>query len=188
MKKRLLLLLVLLCSAVVAGAQERWMVGATGSLPFGKMAPVYTAGVEGSYYALESGAFRFGPGIGLLMVDLPPVRTVNRPCEGLDLLAFGRGEYRWDLGTIRPFVLLDAGGMVTVAPDYTYENWTGPGDKEHTSANKSSNITFFFSPMVGVDIGRHFYAAAGVWCMHPRWYAKPFQITASASLKLGVRF
>ena len=190
MHKHILLLLAILFSSAIAEAQERWMVGAAGSLPLGEYAPVYTFGVEGSYYAVDSEAFRFGPGIGFLMVDFPQARTFNSPCEGLDMLVFGRAEYKWSHGAVRPFVLLDAGGMVTLAPDYSYWNSSGPGDKERSSANKASNITFFFSPLVGMDIGRRFYAAAGVWCMHPRRLstATPYRITASASLKLGVRF
>lgn len=88
------------------------MVGATGSLLLGEYAPVYTFGVEGSYYAVDSGAFRFGPGIGFLMVDLPLAHTFNRPCEGLDMLVFGRAEYKWSQGAVRPFVLLGCGACI----------------------------------------------------------------------------
>ena len=184
MKKIVLIVAALLIvTGVDAEAQERWMMGAAGSLPLGEYAPVFCVGVEGSFYALKSGPFRFGPGVGLLLGEYKYSNPRFSDAR-LKMPIYGRGEYEWNLGMVRPFVLLDVGGMITLAP-------ANVGKKEKIGEDFANyRPSFFFTPSVGIDVGRHFFVAAGVLCQQLRYRndLAPSRLSASASLKLGVRF
>ena len=179
----LLVFLLLLCLPAKAG--DRWMVGLNGSVPLNKWAPDYSAGVEMSCFLLDAGPFRFGPGIGLFLAE-----PVYRPWDFIDdrslyLPVFVRGVYIPELGgRLKPFVALDAGYTFDLIP---------PGEIEYNGRINA----MFFTPQAGLNLGKRFYAALGVWC---QWIGQKYidneqeristryELLPSLSMKLGVRF
>ena len=165
------------------------MVGVEGSLPLSEHAPAITAGVEGSCYIWDWGAFRLGPGAGLLVGEFRATNPYPTYSQArLKLSLFARGEYKWGSGAVKPFVLLDAGGQMTLAPGYSSKEDPTWWDKAGYALTNTTS--FFFTPAVGMDLSRHFYLSAGVWCQQQRYREGlvPSRLTASAILKLGVRF
>ena len=165
------------------------MVGVEGSLPLSEHAPIFTAGVEGSCYIWDWGAFRLAPGTGLLIGEFRGTNPNSAYANGrLKMSVFARGEYKWGSGAVKPFVLLDAGGQITLSPGYSSKEDPTWWDK--TGYALTNTTSLFFTPSVGLDLGRHFYVSAGVWCQQQRYREglAPSRLTASVILKLGARF
>ena len=197
MKKYLLLfLLVAFGTFVSAGAQERWMVNQTGTLRLDKLrAPLYSLGVEVSCYLLRAGSFRVGPGAGVLYsrpyCDIYEQSGGSGPYplyeKALTMPLFFRMEYGFGSEGARFFALLDVGTHVTLA-----EQEEMVTDKHYVSLvgryDVGSLQALYLTPQVGVNFGKHYYAAAGVWCQWARSRYVALAPTASASLRIGVRF
>lgn len=61
--------------------------------------------------------------------------------------------------------------------------------QERWMVNQTATLqALFFTPQIGVNFGKHYYAAAGVWCQWARSQWAALALTASASLRIGVRF
>ena len=207
MKKYLLLFLfVAFATFVSARAQERWMADQVGSLGLHTKAPSYSAGVEVSYSLINAGAFHLGPGAGILFSrpyfydegEMSPMRFHQR---ALSMPLFVRGELGLGPDSARFFILLDVGYQFSLAEkmnNYNYRRYMTRLDILGGYAMRS--LGCFITPQFGINFGRHFYAAAGVWCQWVRGcgveldgkvyedHTGKYQPTVSASLRLGVRF
>ena len=209
MKKFLLfILLVAFWGTVSAGAQERWMVDQVGSVGLHTKAPSYSAGVEVSGFLINTGVFHLGPGAGFLFSrpyffketepELLPMKGYQR---ALTLPLFVRGEL--DLGSdpARCFILLDVGYQVSLSEKMNTQLAKNYARHLDILGNHAINsLGWFITPQFGVNFGRHFYAAAGVWCQWARSHEVTidgltyedqtglYHPTISATLRLGVRF
>lgn len=178
MKRIILVFLVAvaICQSALAG--DRWMAGLTGSVGLNEWAPRDAVGVEMSCFLLEAGSFRFGPGVGVSVAHPRIVFGGSKEYDGSTYLpAFCRMSFTpKSSGSLKPFVVLDAGyyfDLVSSRPKIR-GSIDGP----------------FISPQVGLNIGRTFYAALGVWCQSVVQSKEPtrYALHPSLSMKVGVRF
>ena len=194
MKRFCLALITILCVSIPAVAQERWMVNQTATLGLDKLrAPRYSLGIETSCYLLQLGTFRVGPGAGVLF-SLPYTDVYEKGGgpypyyeRAFTMPLFLRVEYGFGSENARFFTLLDVGTHITLAEGV-----------DQYSDNRYRSLVFrptagtlqalFFTPQIGVNFGKHYYAAAGVWCQWARSQWAALALTASASLRIGVRF
>ena len=197
MKKYVLIVLIVALGVTVsASAQERWMVNQTGTLRLDKLrAPLHSLGVEVSCFLLRAGSLRVGPGAGVLYsrpyCDIYEQSGGSGPYplyeKAFTMPLFLRTEFGFGSEGARFFALLDVGTHVTLAEqeemvtDEHYRSLVG----KYTAGSLQA---LFITPQVGVNFGKHYYAAAGVWCQWARSRYAALAPTASASLRIGVRF
>lgn len=194
-KHSLVILLTAFCVTLSAGAQERWMVNQVGTLRLDKQrAPLYSLGVEASCYLLRAGTFRVGPGAGILFSrpycdvwanESPYSRAVYGKAFTMPL--FLRAEVDFGNERARIFSLLDVGTHITLAEQA--EMITNDQFRSLLGQYVVGSLrALYITPQVGVNFGQHFYATAGVWCQWARSRYAELALTASASLRVGVRF
>ncbi|MCR4825109.1 MAG: hypothetical protein K5849_07130, partial [Bacteroidales bacterium] len=178
-------LLLVFCITHTARAQGQWMVGADGAVGLSAYAPRFSVGVEASFYLLNKPHFKLGPGVGFTFsgeqYELLPIDDLRK---GSYIPVFLRGEYNFPLGDTSGFALLDFGYQ------FGAFGWTSDGRSLMMASETCAFQAWFVSPQVGLNLGRRFYLATGLWipCKFVRDKGgNGHEIPLSLSVHFGVR-